>query len=224
MWLKSFKSPLVHHLKICKFLRCTIFEWDPASEQLVVAKRKYYIHFRKFLLFTHVLYVVAISLKLILGKDPIAAKCQGIVFLVMLFGCLATRWNFSVISDPCQSMNYFITWEKSIRKNGAMIPVSIPEKITTLFLNTFEVSLLLLHVLIVVIQLNYPCAVPFFGSLSPYCQNGVWTAPCWPVRVFMLAGEVWLWLQIGYDGTFYAFYVFYAAVVCMLGYVRIVER
>lgn len=118
MWLKSFKSPLVHHLKICKFLRCTIFEWDPASEQLVVAKRKYYIHFRKFLLFTHVLYVVAISLKLILGKDPIAAKCQGIVFLVMLFGCLATRWNFSVISDPCQSMNYFITWEKSIRKNG----------------------------------------------------------------------------------------------------------
>ncbi|OXA46128.1 hypothetical protein Fcan01_19255 [Folsomia candida] len=65
-------------------------------------------------------------------------------------------------------------------------------------------------------QLHSPCAVPFFGSMSPYCEKNVWTPPCSYIRMGMFAVEYWIWLHIAYDGTFFMFYTFFVAIVCIL--------
>lgn len=120
MWLKTFKPLLIYHLRICNLLKCTLFQWDHTSEQIMVPKNCTILHhyFQKLQVLSHLAYVVAITAKVGLGKDPLAAKCQGVVFLGISLVLLLPRWHFKGVNEPCQSLNAFLTFEKTIRKNG----------------------------------------------------------------------------------------------------------
>ncbi|XP_035715153.1 uncharacterized protein LOC118438676 [Folsomia candida] len=92
------------------------------------------------------------------------------------------------------------------------------------FLKLFAVTSVIIPLMVVVLQLHNPCAVPFFGSMSPFCKGNTWTPPPTWVWLLMLSTEYWLWLHIAYDGTFYMFYTFFPAIVCMLDYLQYVGR
>ncbi|OXA54724.1 hypothetical protein Fcan01_11035 [Folsomia candida] len=226
MWLTSFKPPLIHHLWACNLIRCTLFQWDPSTEQLAIPKNcsSFRRYFFKFQLFSHLAYALLVAAKIGLGKDPLAAKCQGVVFLGISFVLLMPRWHLKAINEPCQSLNAFLTFEKTLQKNGPLPPPSLEDKILVVFLKLLETSVVVVPLMVIAIQLHNPCAVPFFGSMSPFCQDGVWTAPPLHIWVSMLCVEYWLWLHIVYDGTFFVFYTFFVAVVCMLDYLKHVGR
>lgn len=120
MWLTSFKPPLIHHLWACNLIRCTLFQWDPSTEQLAIPKNcsSFRRYFFKFQLFSHLAYALLVAAKIGLGKDPLAAKCQGVVFLGISFVLLMPRWHLKAINEPCQSLNAFLTFEKTLQKNG----------------------------------------------------------------------------------------------------------
>ncbi|OXA46129.1 hypothetical protein Fcan01_19254 [Folsomia candida] len=181
-------------------------------------------YFQKLQVLSHLAYVVAITAKVGLGKDPLAAKCQGVVFLGISLVLLLPRWHFKGVNEPCQSLNAFLTFEKTIRKNGPLPTPSMEDKILALFLKLLAITSVVIPLMVIVMQLHSPCAVPFFGSMSPYCEKNVWTPPCPSVRVGMFAVEYWIWLHIAYEGTFFMFYTFFVAIVCMLDYLKYVER
>lgn len=92
------------------------------------------------------------------------------------------------------------------------------------FMNLLETTVVLIPLIVVAIQLHNPCALPFLGSISPYCDKWVWNPPPWWVHVLMMSAEFWIWLHYVYEGSFYIIYAFMVAIVCMLDYLEYFEK
>ncbi|OXA47650.1 hypothetical protein Fcan01_17567 [Folsomia candida] len=185
MWTTSFRPFLIHHLRVCIFLSCTLCRWDVTSEQIVPRdSTKLGIFYQKCQLISGVVYAIGITLKISRGKDSTAEKCQG---------------------------------------TPARLP-SILDKVMVAFLRLLETTALLVPIIVVAIQLHNPCALPFLGSLSPYCVNSAWIPPPRLVHVVMLLTDFWMWLHFVYDGSFYIFYAFMTSIVIMLDYLEHFEK
>ncbi|XP_035711826.1 uncharacterized protein LOC118437130 [Folsomia candida] len=94
------------------------------------------------------------------------------------------------------------------------------DKVMVAFLQLLETTAVLVPIVVIAIRLHNPCALPFLGSLSPFCSNSVWTPPPRPVHVLLLLTDFWFWLHLVYDGTIYVFYAFMTSIVVMLDYLE----
>ncbi|OXA38858.1 hypothetical protein Fcan01_26466 [Folsomia candida] len=183
--------------------------------------------FRKIQLMAGLLYTVGITLKISLGQDTVAEKSQGLVFLMLFLITVLARWYWPVrgmLSEPCRMLNACFKFEKMlIRENPSRQP-GTRDRCMLAFLNLLETTAVLIPLIVVAIQLHNPCALPFLGSMSPYCDKGVWIPPpCW-VHVLMIGADFWIWLHHAYDGSFYIIYAFMVAIVCMLDYLEYFEK
>ncbi|OXA47654.1 hypothetical protein Fcan01_17563 [Folsomia candida] len=116
MWTTSFRPFFIHHLRVCIFLSCTLCRWDATSEQIIPRdSTKLGILYQKSQLISGVVYAVGITLKISRGKDSIAEKCQGVVFLLCLIICILARWYWprkGQLSEPCRMLNSCFRFEK----------------------------------------------------------------------------------------------------------------
>lgn len=116
MWTTSFQPFLIHHLRVCIFLKCTLCRWDSSSGEIVAqSSTSLRILYQKSQLISGLIYVFGISLKITRGNNSIAEKCQGVVFLLCMIVCLMARWHWprkGQISEPCQMLNACFKFEK----------------------------------------------------------------------------------------------------------------
>ncbi|OXA42525.1 hypothetical protein Fcan01_22913 [Folsomia candida] len=230
MWTTSFQLFLLHHLRVCVFLKCTLCRWDAASEQIIPAKATLEeILYQKTQLVSGVGYAIGIILKLSVGKDSIAEKCQGVLFLLCLVICILSRWYWprkGQLSEPCRMLNSCFKYEKVVVKEHGK-PAHQPatrDKVMVAFLRLLEMTAFLFPLLVVAIQLHNPCALPFLGSWSPYCVDGDWIPPPLLVHALMLLADFWVWLHFVYDGSFYFVYAYMTSMVAMLDYLEHFEK
>ncbi|OXA48160.1 hypothetical protein Fcan01_16887 [Folsomia candida] len=228
MLTTSYKSLLIHHLKICKLLQCTWARWDANLGQIVPRNgSKLGLLYQKFQLMAGLLYSMGITLKISKGKDSIAEKAQGLVFLMLFFITLLARWywpRLGVLNEPCRMLNACLRFEKVLIKEHPGRHPSLLDKLMVAFLQLLETTAILIPTIVIAIQLHNPCALPFLGSLSHYCSKGIWTAPPDWVHVFMLTTDFWIWLHFIYDGSFYIIYAFMVGIVCMVDYLEYFEK
>ncbi|OXA63516.1 hypothetical protein Fcan01_00133 [Folsomia candida] len=230
MWLTSFRPFLLQHLRLCGFLRCTDAQWDATCGQIVPRKTtRFGTLYHKFQLVSGFIYAVGIILKISRGKDSVAEKCQGVVFLTILVVTILARWYWpreGQLNEPCRMLNACFRFEKFLI-TGYGTPVrqpSILDKVMIAFLRLLAPTAFLVPFAVIAIQLHNPCALPFIGSWSPYCVNSVWSPPPRLVHCLMLATDWWIWAHFEYDGALYVFYAFMVSIVCMLDYLEHFEK
>lgn len=116
MWLTSFRPFLLQHLRLCGFLRCTDAQWDATCGQIVPRKTtRFGTLYHKFQLVSGFIYAVGIILKISRGKDSVAEKCQGVVFLTILVVTILARWYWpreGQLNEPCRMLNACFRFEK----------------------------------------------------------------------------------------------------------------
>ncbi|OXA53416.1 hypothetical protein Fcan01_11187 [Folsomia candida] len=157
------------------------------------------------------------------GQDSVPDKCQGVVFLLLVIACIIARWHWphaNQLNEPCRMLNYFFKFEKILISSYGSVPrmPTTLDKYMVVVLQFFETSNFLTPLIIIAIQLQNPCAVPFIGSMSHYCVNALWSPPLILVRAAMLLTDYWIWLHISYDGIFFMTYAFTVSMVTLIDY------
>lgn len=101
---------------------------------------------------------------------------------------------------------------------------SFEDKALTFYLYCLQSTIPLFPVMNLILLSNNPCSLPFLGSLTPFCVNGVWSNPPAQVWTVMLTFETWMGYQIFYSGTLWILYIFFVGTVCLLDYLHYVHK
>lgn len=114
MFSTDFSVFLKQHFGICKFLRCTPFEYHPKTGKLVRITSKNHIVQFKLQCLISVLYSTGMLLNLCFGSLTTAEKFQGFVFFLLYLTVIVMRWNYDLKIDGMQAINTFIEFERKV--------------------------------------------------------------------------------------------------------------
>lgn len=114
---------------------------------------------------------------------------------------------------------------------GTYEKTSVDKFLLRFLLPVFQVSFCTIPLINAAILLVMPCLPPYLLSMTDYCQSlpeGGWPfgsriQPPLIVWIPVLVFETLNFLQTLMAGCFYAFYIFFMGVTCLLNYLKVVK-
>lgn len=114
----SYNTQFIHqlkfHLKVCHFLECVRYEYDPISEKLVTLKNSKITKISNLQAILSMLYSCVLFLNLCFGPFGTRDKLQGAVFFLLVLVASVMRWNQGLEDNQSiQVINSFLHFERN---------------------------------------------------------------------------------------------------------------
>ncbi|OXA61962.1 hypothetical protein Fcan01_00083 [Folsomia candida] len=198
-----------------------------SENRLVVVKSVRHLRMVQFQCVLCFVYCTAMLANICFGGLTLIGKLQGFGFFCVYLMGSVLRWDIKLENCLFQILNTFVQFEKDVIDDFFPDrPHNYGLKLLKILVFISEVSIRAIPTFQFALLTYAPCTPPFILSMLPAC-NEMTDAGDWSVTLVALLVhifELWMSLHIVSAGGIVLIYVFLLGIVCILSYIRILER
>ncbi|OXA49809.1 hypothetical protein Fcan01_16002 [Folsomia candida] len=144
----------------------------------------------------------------------------------MFLTCVVGRWDINAENNLLQIIKTFLYFEADVMKDLPKPQLTLGVKVVKILVILCEVTVITIPMLQFALLTYAPCTSPFILSMLPKCRQ-ITKSSHWlenSVIVLIHIFESWMCFHMMLAGTAGIIFVFFVGMVCLLGYLRILER